>query len=54
MNDIEVDLFYYRDLLQREREKPLHDIQSYFNLITSGTTFSFARLIGQPQLCPPN
>ena len=44
MNDIEVDLFYYRDLLQREREKPLHDIQSYFNLITSGTTFSFARL----------
>ena len=41
---MEVDLFYYRDLLQREREKPLHDIQSYFNLITSGTTFSFARL----------
>ena len=32
------------DLLQREREKPLHDIRSYFQLLTKGTDFSFAQL----------
>nr|DAQ34877.1 MAG TPA: hypothetical protein [Caudoviricetes sp.] len=44
---MEVDLFFLEDLLQREREKPLHDIRSYFQLLTKGSDFSFAQL-------PPN
>lgn len=41
---MEVDLFYLNDSLQREREKPLHDIRSYFQLLTKGTDFGFAQL----------
>lgn len=39
---MEVD--FLEDLLQREREKPLHDIHSYFQLLTKGTVFNFAQL----------
>lgn len=41
---MDADSFYYLGLLKNEREKPLHDIHSYFQLLTKGTDFSFAQL----------